>query len=79
MDQINCMVIGILLLLGVFVVGRKEEINSRRGGIISCGPVHTANGHNSWPGNENSGNGCAHQTVSAALPGRFKRLKVHDC
>ena len=79
MDQINCMAIATLLLLGVvvFAAGRKEE--SKRRSIISCGPVQSANGHNSWPGNGNSGNGCTHQTVSAALPGRGKREKTHSC
>jgi hypothetical protein len=81
MDQINWLVIGILLLLSVivFTVGKKDETGGKKEGIISCGPAQSANGHNSWPGNDNSGNDCTHQTVSAALPGRFKRVKMHGC
>lgn len=79
MDQINCMAMVTLLLLGVFVSGRKAEINIRRGSIISCGPVQSANGHNSWPGDKNSGNGCTHQPGTAVLLGRSKRERIHGC
>jgi hypothetical protein len=77
------MAFGTLLLLSivVFTVGKKEEISisSKKRNVLSCGPVQSANGHNSWPGNENSGNGCSHQTVSAALLNRLKRDKMHSC
>ena len=81
MDKINCIAIGVLLLLGVgvFTVGRKDEISSKRKDAISCGPVQSASGHNSWPGNDSSGNSCTHQAVSAAMLGRSKRDKVHGC
>ena len=75
MDRSNCMAIGIFLLLGVvvFTAGQKVEISSKRKEAISCGPV----GHNSWP--KDGGNGCAHQSVSAAFLGRNKRERTHGC
>ena len=81
MNQINGMAFGTLLLLSivVFTVGKKEEISSKKRTALSCGPVQSASGHNSWPGNDNSGNSCSHQPVNAALPGRFKRVKMHGC
>ncbi|OQP38632.1 hypothetical protein A4H97_18075 [Niastella yeongjuensis] len=75
------MAMGALLLLGVVVwaVEKKKEAGSRRTGIISCGGARSINGHGSWPTDDNSGSGCMHQTVNAALPGRVKRVKMHAC
>jgi len=78
MDQINCLALATLLLLGVivFAVGKKAEISTRRQFALSCGPGQSANGSNPWPGNDNSGNSCPHQPVTAALLDRSKRGKI---
>jgi hypothetical protein len=80
MNKMNCIAIGVLLLLGagVFTVGRKDGISSKKRSAISCGSAQPA-GEHPWPGNDNSGNGCTHQTVTAALFGRLKRDKMHAC
>lgn len=80
MDQINYMAMVTLLLLGVivFAVG-KDETGIRREGALSCGRVQSAKGQSSWPGENNSGNGCTHQPGTAALLGRSKRAGIHGC
>jgi hypothetical protein len=81
MDKIYTTVIGTLLLLEVafFSIGNKNAISIIKERVISCGPVQVAREHNTWPGENDNGNGCSHQPLSAALPGRLKRDKTHSC
>ncbi|AEW00043.1 hypothetical protein A4D02_29100 [Niastella koreensis] len=81
MDKIYTTVIGTLLLLGVAfgAIGKKDVNSFKKERVISCGPVQVAREHSSWPGENNNGNSCSHQPVSAALAGRFKRGKTHGC
>ncbi len=73
MERIICMAIGCLLLLGAGVFAARERNDII---IISCGAAQTASEHNSWPKDDNRGNGCMHQTVSAI---RHKRAGMHGC
>ena len=81
MDKIYKTVIGTLLLLEVAfgVIGKKDVNSLKKERTISCGPVQVTREHNTWPGENNNGNGCSHQPVSAALAGRVKREKTHSC
>ena len=73
--------IAIFLLLPVivFTAGKKDLPGIKRNNIISCGPLPLTKKHNSGPADGNSGNGCSHQTVSAACLSRVKRNKTHFC
>lgn len=87
-NRITPMFPGLLPLLFILVIaGRKKEgginewLRTKKNNGISCTPYKSVNEPDPWPTGNNNGNGCMHQSVVAALPGksRVKRAFIHDC